>query len=410
MQRTAKRRPRMASLVVLLIAGMLALALGACGSSGDSSTSTSGGGASTSGGAATDGGSSGSDAQAAAQANIDKYSKIPEFTLQAEPVDISKAKGKTLFNIPVSSAIPYVAAVDQQMKKVAEANGVKFVQFENQGNPTQWAQGINQAINQKADLIVLQAGNDPQLVIPQLKRAKAAGIPVLVSHLYQNGEQPPESVRNLITAFVTVPFHESGELSVDYAVAQDGCDGVKKVLIINAEEVPPSNGIVKAMKDRLAERCPDAQPIVINVPVVDWGTKIQPETQSALQANPDIKWVLPIYDSMSIPAAAGVRAAGKTGQVRIASYNGTPDVLKMIQDGDIMAADMGENINWLGYANMDQAFRILAGGPIIKDGIEDTPLRVFDDSNVDETGTPPTPDKGYGDAYVQGYNKLWGLG
>ena len=86
---------------------------------------------------------------------------------------------------------------------------------------------------------------------------------------------------------------------------------------------------------------------------------------------------------MSIPASAAIRAAGKgTGQVKIASYNGTPDVLKLIQDGDIMAADMGENIGWLGYANMDQAFRILADGPIIQNGLEDTPLRVFDDSNV----------------------------
>jgi ribose transport system substrate-binding protein len=394
---------------------MVAVVVGACGSDDGGSTGTAASTAASTTAETTGGDSTtadtGGDAQAEAKANIEANSKIPEFKLQAEPVDISKAKGKTMFNIPVASTIPYVAAVDAQMKKVAEANGVKFIQFENEGNPTQWAAGMNQAINQKVDLIVLQAGNDPRLVIPQLKRAKAAGIPVLVSHLYQNGESPPPEVADLITGYVTVPFHESGELSVDYAIAQDGCDGVKETLIITAEEVPPSNGIVQAMKDRLAERCPDAKAQVLNVPVVDWGTKIAPQVQSAVSSNPNIKWVLPIYDSMSIPASAAIRAAGKgTGQVRIASYNGTPDVLKLIQDGDIMAADMGENIGWLGYANMDQAFRILAGGPIIENGLEDTPLRVFDDSNVDETGTPPTPDKGYGDAYVQGYNKLWGIG
>ena len=43
------------------------------------------------------------------------------------------------------------------------------MQFENQGNPTQWAAGINQAISQKADLIILDAGNDPKLLIPQLQ-------------------------------------------------------------------------------------------------------------------------------------------------------------------------------------------------------------------------------------------------
>lgn len=400
------------ALLAVVAALVLVMAVAACGGSDDDEGGSTGAAtaAATTGGSTAEDSSGGDDAKAAAQANVDAYSKIPEFTLKAEPVDISKAKGKTIFNIPVSSTIPYVAATDAQMQKVAEEHGVKWIQFKNEGNPTQWAAGINQAINQKVDLIVLESGNDPQLVIPQLKRAKAAGIPVITTHLYQNGEEPPASVKDLLAAFVAVPFHESGELSVDYAIAQDGCDGVKDVVIINAEEVPPSNGIVGAMKDRLKERCPDVTPNVINVPVVDWGTKIAPQVQSAVSSNPNVKWVLPIYDSMAIPASAGIRAAGKAGQVRIASYNGTPDVLKLIQDGDIVAADMGENIGWLGHANMDQAFRVLAGGPIIKDGIEATPLRVFDDSNVDETGTPPSPDKGYGDAYVQGYNKLWGVG
>jgi len=107
---------------------------------------------------------------------------------------------------------------------------------------------------------------------------------------------------------------------------------------------------------------------------------------------------------------AGIRAAGKgDGSIRIASYNGTPAIMKLIQDGDIMAAEQGENINWLAYANMDQAFRTLGGGPIIEDGFVQTPLRTFDDSNIDEAGTPPVGDKGYGDAYVKGYNELWGI-
>jgi ribose transport system substrate-binding protein len=387
----------------------LAMALTACGGSDSSS---SGGGGTTAAAASGSGDGAAApadDAKAQAAAEIEKAKAMPEFTLQAEAFDITKAKGKTVFNIPVASTIPYVAAVDREMKKVAEDNGVKFIQYENQGNPTQWATGFNQAINQKVDLIIMQAGNDPRLVIPQLKRAKAAGIPVLVSHLYQNDTQPPAEVKDLITGIVTVPFWESGRLSVDYAISQDGCDAVKSTLIINAEEVPPSNGIVKAMEEQIAKRCPEGKATVVNVPVVDWGTKIGPETQSALNRDPAIKWVLPIYDSMSLPAAAGIRAAGKANAVRIASYNGTPDVLKLIQDGDIMAAEMGENINWLGWANMDQAFRILADAPLIADGNEETPLRVFDDSNIDDVGRPPTPNKGYGDAYIAGYKKLWGL-
>ena len=73
--------------------------------------------------------------------------------------------------------------------------------------------------------------------------------------------------------------------------------------------------------------------------------------------------------------------------------------MKLIQAGDIMAADMGENIGWLA-ANMDQAFRVLAGAPIVEGGLE-TPLRVFDEHqrSGDAAG-------GFGDAFK--YNYLGG--
>ena len=389
------------ALATLGVACSMAFGVVACGD--DSSDSASSGSGST-----TSDGGGGGDAQSTAKAAIEKGKQIPQFSLDAESFDASKASGMTIFNIPVSSAIPYVASVDKQMQKIAKERGIKWVQFENQGNPTQWATGMNQAISQKADLIILDAGIDPKLLIPQLRRAKSAKVKVLVNHLYQNGESPDQQILDLIDGYITVPFHESGELSVQYAVADGGCDAVKSTLIINAKEVPPSQGIVDAMTAKLAELCPDAKPKVVNVPVVDWGTKIAPEVQSALAADPNMKWVLPIYDSMSIPAIAGIRGAGKATSVKVASYNGTPDVMKLIESGDNMAADMGENIEWLAYANMDQAMRILTDGPIIKDGNENTPLRVFDDSNVKEAGAPEYV-KGFGESYITGYKKLWGV-
>jgi ribose transport system substrate-binding protein len=197
---------------------MVALALFAAACGEDDEPAAGGGG---SGAAETE--DAGSGAQAEAKAAVDEAKKIPEFKLEAEPVDLSKVKGKKVFNIPVASTIPYVAAVDKEMAKVARDNGVEFVQYENEGNPTQWAAGFNQAIQQRADLIIMQAGNDPRLVVPQLRRAKEAGIPVLVSHLYQNGTEPPAEVKDLITSYVTVPFHEAARLSADYAVAESGC-------------------------------------------------------------------------------------------------------------------------------------------------------------------------------------------
>ncbi len=143
------------------------------------------------------------------------------------------------------------------------------------------------------------------------------------------------------------------------------------------------------------------------MPLSEWATKIASETQSALQQDPGINYLTPIYDSMSLFAQQGIKAAGKQATVKIASYNGTPAVMELIKNGDIMAMDAGENIQWLAYATVDQAGRLITGAPIIADGNEQTPLRVFTKANIAEAGNPPGATQGYGTAYVTGYGKLW---
>jgi ABC-type sugar transport system substrate-binding protein len=105
----------------------------------------------------------------------------------------------------------------------------------------------------------------------------------------------------------------------------------------------------------------------VNVPIPDWATKIQTEVQSALVKNPDANYVIPFVDGMSQFALAGITAAGKTGKVKISTFNGTPFALKLIQDGNVLAMDVGENLDWLGWADMDQALRLLVGAKPVQE-------------------------------------------
>ncbi len=382
------------------------LLLAACGSSSSSSSSTASGASS----ASSSGGSSSGVAYAKAQ--IAAALAIPTFKLKAPSFAMSKIKGKTIFNIPVSSAVTYVASVDQEAAKLAEKYGAKWVEYTNQGTPTQWTAGIDQAIAQHANVIILAQGIAVSLIVPALEKAKAAGIPVVITHDFQNGQQsaapptgPGPAVTGLTKAFVNVPFWEAARLEADYVIAQT--NGKADDVIFTSPDVPPSNGITAAMQKEFSTYCPSCKVKVIDVPLADWATKIAPETQSAISADPGVNWITPIYDSMSLFAQQGITAAGKTGSVHIASYNGTPAVMKLIQDGSIMSMDVGENITWLAYATLDQVGRVITGAPIIASGNEETPLRVFSKSNIDEAGKPPTPDLGYGTAYATGYGALW---
>ena len=164
-----------------------------------------------------------------------------------------------------------------------------------------------------------------------------------------------QQAKALTTAFVTVPFWEAARLEADWAIAQT--NGKANVLSFSSPDVPPSAGITAAMKKEFADHCPQCKFKSINVPLSEWATKIASETQTALQQDPGINYLTPIYDSMSLFAQQGIKAAGKQATVKIASYNGTPAVMELIKNGDIMAMDAGENIQWLAYATVDQAGR-----------------------------------------------------
>ncbi|MFF0816867.1 sugar ABC transporter substrate-binding protein [Rhodococcus sp. NPDC003318] len=358
-------------------------------------------------------GSDASDADVAAgidyaRAQLAKYESDPEFTLDAAPFPMKDIAGKTIFAIPTNSENPYNVAVDEESEKVAERYGATWIEYTNQGKPAQWSTGVEQAVNQNVDLIILSQGIDASLIKPALEKADAAGIPVLLTHTILRGESLPADLTGLVDAITDAPLAEANRLTVDWMI--DRTEGAGNALIISSNEVPPAKAEVEAMEDEISASCPKCTYKVVNVPVAEWATKIQSEVQSALSADPNIDFILPIYDSMSLYAQSGITAAGKTGQVEISSVNGTPAVLKIQQDDGIVTMNVGESIPWLAWATMDQAGRLLLGLDPVPNGAEETPLKLITAENIDETGTPPQPDKGYGTAYVTGYEALWGGG
>jgi ribose transport system substrate-binding protein len=336
----------------------------------------------------------------AARQRLERFRELPRFRPPGPAFDARRAvRGKRIFEIPITSEVPFVTAVEKGMRQAASEAGADLVVFPNQGKPTQWAQGIRTAISQNADAILLLA-QDPKLVGPQIEQARQAGIPVVV--LRTTGE------RERCTAGTTCipgPFEQAGRLEADFVTADSGGKG--EVVVITSNDAPSTAPLVRGLKDEFAELCPACELHFIDVPIPDWATRLRTEVQSALIRYPNANYLIPIYDSMSQFAVPAIVAANRAGRVRIATFNGTPFVLKMLQDEDVVAMDVGENLSWIGWASMDQAFRVIAGKKPV--GSENTPLRVFDDSNVDEAGRPPKFDEGYGDAYLDGYRKLWGL-
>ncbi len=369
----------------------LALVLSAC-STGSSPSAPSGGAANA--------------VPSAVTANVDKYKGLPTFTPPGEPIDPTSLRGKSMFLIPLVPN-PFNQNIQETMQGIAEKVGMNFTIYPNQGTPAEWVQGMNAALTAKPDIIVLSTAPDPRTLQPQLEQAKAAGIPVLVTHFYDDASPVPPACEGCaagVTALVTAPFDVAGKAAADWVIADS--KGNANTLLIGGADVLPSPATLDAISKEFKEQCPACKVTIKNIPVSDWNTKAQGEVQSALTADPTINYVYPLYDAMVAGAVPAVQTLGKSGQVKVVSYNGSPYALKYIQDGDIVAMNVGEDTVGIGYASMDQAFRILLGKPTVD---ERTPIRIWDKTNVNEAGVPPEVGKGYGSALSDGFLALWGL-
>jgi ribose transport system substrate-binding protein len=394
MRRTGRRWCRAAA-----VAAGLMLATGgvaACG--GDDNGGNGGGGGGESAGEA------GKPGVERARAQIEKFQAVPQFEAPGEPFNAREAvRGKSIWSIPSTSAVPFVANIQRHERQIAREIGADLERWPNQGQPAQWVQGMQQAIARRASVIDLLAGINPAAVAQQIRAAERRDIPTVVSHLF-DPTQPSEVD---VAARVDIPYNQAGRLLADWAIWKSNGDA--NALVVTVNEVPSTEPMVAGIKDEFSKNCPGCTLSHTNVTIAEAAQRIQPQVQTELVRNPEINYVLALYDSVEVPGTlAAIRAANAANRVKIATFNGTPAILKMIKEGDIVEMDVGEDIRWIAYAVMDQDMRLLAGLPPVKD--PKIGIRVFDDSNIDEAGSPPRDATGYGNSYVDGYQKLWELG
>ena len=336
------------------------------------------------------------------QGQIDKYSALPTFTPPGPPItNLAAAKGKTVFTMPASSANAYCAAMDAAAKESATKAGLKYIEYQNQGDSASHVQGMNAAMAQKVTAINLTCGLSPSQLGPQIDAAKAAGFPVIIGFAYDPSQAIPTNVAGRVDGLFGLP----GQLMADWAILQT--KGNANVLVIEDDEFPPALLQVNAIKSEFQTHCSSCTVKYVNVASNDWSTKIQPLVQTNVNGNPKLNYVLPIYDAMAQFVVPAIVAAGAGSRVKVATFNGTPAILDMMRTGDIITMDVGEGPGWIGYAVTDEDLRIATGmAPIPSEVIG---VRLFNKSNVADAGSPANLTSGYGTSFVDGYSKLWGL-
>lgn len=325
------------------VTALLALSLTAC--------------ATGSGDAPTDNTSSAGDADcvAAVEPAVEAGLQPSELVAPDAPLNVSELAGKSIWYI-TNSHNQFSTEMATGVKEAAEAAGMSMTVFDGQNSTNRYSEGINQAVAQGADGIILMA-IQPSVVAEDVLDAQEAGVQVLS---VLNGN-PSDSVEPGTFGNLTADYTADGELMAKWVLADSGCTA--DAVVIQSSPVNvwnlASEGFVAAMN----EYCPDDCSVdVIDLDPANIANDLGNQLQTKLQTNPDISYVVPVWDSAIPLVAPVVASAGR--DLTVFAHDGITESLQLIasgqdQQGTLAMAPPG----WIGWAAFDEVGRAIVGEP-----------------------------------------------
>lgn len=384
---------------------VLSLLAAACGSSGSSASVAASGATAPKTTTVVTAASSVTDQVSRAQAEIAKYMAMPTFTAPGPAIDASKLRGKTILVVEHDTVSDTVVGIATAIQNAGQLLGITVDVFNGQGIISTIEQGIQQGINQKVGAILI-IGVAPSVVPSSVAAVHAANIPLIgVDDSALDTSQPGQGLGQDFFGAAGANFETFGRLSADAAIVNsDGKPVNAAIFTINN---PVSVAFVNGVKSVLNSCSFCTLVSTQDIEPQYWTTKLGPATSSLIVAHPDLNYIFPMADTLGLFVVAGVNQAGASGKVFVASGDGSSSgTLGLVQQGPIFIADPGASTPWMGWEAMDQTLRAMSG---MQPGNPSVPIRYLDKSNLAGANLKDLTTI-YGDAYVAGYKKLWGLG
>lgn len=324
-----------------------------------------------------------------------------EFQFDGKPFEAAKARGKEVWFIGLALAVPQQQAWLAGMKEGLATVGAKVTAFDGKARVSEMNRGIQQAIAANADAIFIAAGQLKSLSA-SIARAESAGIPVI------NGEggEPriPREVPGVV-AEANNDFEEVGRVLGAWTVADKG--GEVNALVIESSDVDATAPYVRGITETIERLAPGSSVKVEDVPVAQWQSRLPTLTRTAVQRDPELDYLLPLYDGMTLAVLPALRQAAAEDRVKVGSANATQAVLETLEQGTALKADILTPPTWLGWASADQVLRAMTGTRPVED--EQIPIRLFTENNIGEIDIDADESTWYGGVdFKERYRQIWG--
>ena len=239
-----------------------------------------------------------------------------------------------------------------------------------------FGKGMEGAMAQEYDAIATIAGDAG--MAPYIDKAVEAGIPVATF----NSETAAPNKRLF---FVGADLYKQGE-AAGKAMA-DAIGGKGKVGIITGFFAVEAHELRRqGFVDYLKANNPEIE-IVGEVENTDKGDVAYTQAQDFMTANPDLAG---IYVTAGGPfgAAAAVEDAGKTGQVKVISFDFVDETMEFVKKG-VISATIGQGPFAQGHDPAVRLYNYLVTGEAPKCGRLLTEAALVTKDNIDQYWTPP---------------------
>ncbi len=188
------------------------------------------------------------------------------------------------------------------------------------------SKSINQFIERKYDAVLLSPV-DYLKVDPMIVRLNASGIPVFTVDIANEGP------KGQVVSHIASNNFQGGIVAA--ALLAEALKGQGKVVIINHPTVTSCRERVEGFRQGLSA-WPQIQ-IVADIP--SWGQRARAQSimDDFMLMMPDIRGVFAINDDSLMGALRSIQAVGKTKQVFLVGFDGTPEVKAEIDRGTVFA-------------------------------------------------------------------------
>ena len=391
-------------LVWLAVLGVFALVAVACGNDDDDAPAPSadGGAEEPSGDGAEEPSDDDemSEAEAAA-ARIAPLFELPQSIHATEP----------LASLPTGASVALIGlaglanedASGREFLAAAELLGLEVTEFSGGFDPASQIAVLEEVATQNFDVAVVQSFTEAAATSPAMAALKDSGTRVIA----YGTSIPGRSNDFMDHQFLAEADSKAlGSVMADWIVADS--DGTANVLAMYPPDFAAARAILAGFEDQIGAICPGCEVVPFPFSAADIAAALPGQVVSALQANPDVDYLIGGFGQALIGIPEALDEAGLSDQVLTVSYYGVGFNQALIAGGVEQVMALNTSQPFRGYLLADAVARVLTGQQI--EDWSDTfyePLQFIDASNIIETDVDCIC---MADDFREQFHALWGVG